>query len=532
MGFRKKLWAFFRVARKQRALEYKVGASGENKQSDPKSMQSKSEKSKTEQSRSEQSQNEESKSKKSRSEQGDECPSNVVEEKPEPVGKDEWSVVHQEEGEEVKAKEENIYMQQKCEYDGQAAAAMPLTCEENFASDELSPTQSCTDLSAVGSPTESNHVTFSQETSQTHFGTHERQRRRRGCRARKDNMSGIKVQYTKVYGENDGAYKNDSTPRGLVFMCNFSHFMNDRYGQRRGSEVDYYSMLDLFQQLGYGGGRRDEKYCLTGHITRNRFMETLKTFSNDRRHMMLCSCVIIIMSHGLGPKTFVTSDDKQVDLMEIYTMFNNINCEILRGKPKIFILQFCRNDSYMPSSRLRNMSLDDPTTESLKQLVREEINKILAKQTEDEAKAPPCPGISEGNRRFSEPACVAPGHQGQTWVYESDTRLIMPQPTFEGVQKYSDMYSIFSTASGELSHRDPHKGSLLIQAICHVFAQNAYQDEIDTLVRKVSTYMSKTLQKDDPITVPRVTCERTNNGLDKKFYFNPEEVHHCRHVTI
>ncbi|XP_063586967.1 uncharacterized protein LOC134764314 [Penaeus indicus] len=547
MGFRKKLRAFFRITRKQKALEYKAGASEPDKQSGPKSEQSKSEESKSEQSKSkqskseqsksEQSKSEQSKSKKSQSEKSAESPSNVVGEKPGQVGMDERRVVSQEGGGEVKAKEEKVYMQQTLECDGHAAApesvaaAAPPTYAESLASGGSSPTQSYKDLSEATSPTESNHVKFCNETCLTHSGTHERQRMRRACRQRKDNLSGIKVKYTKVYGENDGAYKNDSTPRGLVFMCNFSQFMNNRYSQRKGSEVDYYSMLDLFQQLGYGGGRRDEKYCLTGHITKNRFMERLRDFSVDSRHKMLCSCVIIIMSHGLGPKTFVTSDDKQVDLMEIYTMFNNINCEILRGKPKIFILQFCRNNSYMPSSRLRNVLPDCSPTESLRKIVREELHKILAEQTEDKAEAPPSPGISENVRRNSEPALMA-SEQQVHMRYEADTRLIAPQPAFGGVQKYSDMYSIFSTASGELSHRDPHKGSLLIQAICHVFAENAYQDEIDTLVRKVSTYMTKTLQKDDPITVPRVTCERTNNGLDKKFYFNPEEVHRCRHVTI
>ncbi|XP_047474587.1 caspase-1-like isoform X2 [Penaeus chinensis] len=528
MGFRKKLRAFFRITQKRRALEYKARSSEPNKQIGPKSEQSKSEQSKSKKSQSE----------KSQSEKSDASPANVVGEKPGQVGMDEWLAVRQEGGGEVKAKTERVYMQQPLECDGQAAAtesvaaATPPTYAESLASGESSPTQSCTDLPEATSPTESNHVKFCNDTCLTHLGTHDRQRRRRACRQRKESLSGIKVKYTKVYGENDGAYKNDSTPRGLVFMCNFSQFMNDRYGQRKGSEMDYYSMLDLFQQLGYGGGRRDEKYCMTGHITKNRFMERLKDFSVDTRHKMLCSSVIIIMSHGLGPKTFVTSDDKQVDLMEIYTMFNNINCEILRGKPKIFILQFCRNNSYMPSSRFRNKPLDLPFTESLRQIVREEINKILAEQTEDKAEAPPSPGISEDQRRYSEPALMESERQVRNMWYEADTRLIAPQPAFEGVQKYSDMYSIFSTASGELSYRDPHKGSLLIQAICHVFAENAYQDDIDTLVRKVSTYMTKTLQKDDPITVPRVTCERTNNGLDKKFYFNPEEVHRCRHVTI
>lgn len=379
--------------------------------------------------------------------------------------------------------------------------------------------------------------------------------RKMRCRGRRKNSSHIKVKYTKVYGESDGAYRNDSTPRGLVFMCNFSKFKNTQYGERIGSGIDYENMVNLFQQMGYDVSHRKGRFCQTGYITKKDFMERLKAFSQDAKHTGLCSCVIIIMSHGSGPKTFITSDDKEVDLMEVYSIFDNIHCEYLRGKPKLFILQFCRNNPSdvlggQSKGRSESLPVDD---DLLRIIVREEVRRALQRKEQEQrqqcdgedtngdisAQSPLFLAIEQRSRNASvaslssliEPNTSQVADETDSRSYCSDTRNVVMLPQ-EGVQRYSDMYSIFSTSSGELSHRDPHKGSLLIQAICHVFAECAYQDEIDTLVRKVSMYMTKTLQKDDPITVPRQTCERTNNGLDKYFYFNPKEVHYPRHVTI
>ncbi|XP_066975025.1 uncharacterized protein [Macrobrachium rosenbergii] len=382
-----------------------------------------------------------------------------------------------------------------------------------------------------------------------------RGRRLKGCRgvmARKS--SDIVVKYTRVYGESDGAYKNDSTPRGLVFMVNFTNYDGDSYSEREGSIKDFNNLLNLFQQMGYETSHKTANYCKSGYITKHRFLKMLREFSQEQRHRMLCSCVVIIMSHGSGPKTFVTSDNQEVDLMEVYALLDNMSCQNLRGKPKIFILQFCRNT---PKTLTDSLNLTPSSDQSfLRALIRQEIHMAIAEQHENKTKwgdidvrSPRFNSLllkSENSLtsfRFSEnhagaqnngdSCCQGNSDEDSTdREYQTDTKHVPSPPPYEGIQRFSDMYSIFSTASGELSHRDPKKGSLLIQAICHVFAEYAYQDEIDILVRKVSLYMTKTLQKDDPIHVPRQTCERTNNGLDKYFYFNPEYIPHCRHVTI
>ncbi|KAK3850572.1 hypothetical protein Pcinc_042734 [Petrolisthes cinctipes] len=374
---------------------------------------------------------------------------------------------------------------------------------------------------------------------------------RQGCRSRANSKSRIKVKYTKVYGEQDGAYRNDSVPRGLIFMCNFSKFKDNKHSERIGSEQDYENLLDLFHQMGYGQRNRKEKFCRTGYITKEEFMNRLRTFSHEGKHQMSCSCIIIIMSHGSGPKTFLTSDNQEVDLMDVYSIFDNINCMLLKGKPKIFILQFCRNQATN-----RHLENTYPNEINWRKIMREEIEKYMQThqqdsglafqnvQDEENPRSPVHLVIKEMSRKTSTTSFSSqtmelsqcPGPEMQqletSYPFDVDGRHLQPQLPHEGLQRYSDMYSIFSTASGELSHRDKRKGSLLIQAICHIFAENAYHDDIETLVRKVSTYMTRTLQRDDPIHVPRQTCERTNNGLDKTFYFNPHENSYSRHKTI
>ncbi|CAL4099498.1 unnamed protein product, partial [Meganyctiphanes norvegica] len=467
------------------------------------------------------------------------------------------------------------------------------------------------------------------------FSPFPRQRKRGRCRSQFKSVSNINVKYTKVFGPEDGAYKNDTTPRGHVFMYNFSKFENDIYPERQGSETDYTNLLSLLQQMGYGTPASLFRFCKTGFIDKEEFMNDLRTFSESKFLLLSSSCIIVIMSHGSGSKTFLTSDNQEVDLMDVYTQLNNNNCNNLMGKPKLFILQFCRNiqpSVESPRGRLGPLNTSiNLQSEEMKKLIENEVKKqiesllgtqsviktqttyqleedlvldqtdegpMLLKQCINEKiiNSMECLSLSPRSRsRTSSNASTIErnnekesAQQHNIFLYEpvsstsnlsnslerdQDSFLKSYQPSLphnkssshtslleydeekehplsiqryqadakamapssqdaEGFQRFSDMYSIFSTTAGELSYRDPIKGSLLVQAICHIFAEFAYQDDIDTLVRKVSSYMAKTLQKDDPITIPRQTCERTNNGLDKLFYFNPEEPPCCRSETL
>ena len=162
----------------------------------------------------------------------------------------------------------------------------------------------------------------------------------------KPNTPKFSINYVRIHGPDDGAYKNDSEPRGLIFMKNFISFNDNQYEYRSGSQKDYDSLLHLFEGMGY---QRSPKCCESGHITKQKLFKDLKSFS-EINHNYLNSAIFVIMSHGVRDKTFVTSDNEEVDLMEVYSMFNNVNCNGLKNKPKIFILHFCRPSTDIPMS--------------------------------------------------------------------------------------------------------------------------------------------------------------------------------------
>ncbi|XP_038841689.1 caspase-14-like [Salvelinus namaycush] len=60
------------------------------------------------------------------------------------------------------------------------------------------------------------------------------------------------------------------------------------------------------------------------------------------------SClVVVIMCHGRLGHIFL-SDGKEIELEEIYQMFNNSQCPALHKKPKLFIVQACRGVKEIP----------------------------------------------------------------------------------------------------------------------------------------------------------------------------------------
>ncbi|XP_047737274.1 uncharacterized protein LOC108666522 isoform X2 [Hyalella azteca] len=427
------------------------------------------------------------------------------------------------------------------------------------------------------------------------------------------------VTYERVHGPADGAYKNESKPRGLIFMKNIEEFDDNKYSLRQGSKVDYANLLDLFQQMGY---RKSQKYCETGHITKKKLMEDLEAFSK-LDHRAYDSCIFILMSHGVHDKTFVCSDGEFVDLMDVYSMLNNTNCQHLRNKPKIFILQFCRPQSKSVNQVRTKTGVSYLSPSATEEFIELKINAAVYKMAEQlrkefsamfaehsgtllaVQKEPQIPGelithkehqdpeehhshqykvptirelspertpglstspaLSESpefpaspayypatplqRRRnysldyLSSPNLVSYEHRHEHTVFpfdENDSEL-MPDAEAQDTDgcdapspDYSDMYSIFSTNSGGVAYRHPRKGSLLVQAICQVFAKHAYHEDIEGLVRRVSKWMQQEISKDNPLASHRhAVVERVNNGLDKAFYFNPTVLKSPkRHMTI
>lgn len=130
-------------------------------------------------------------------------------------------------------------------------------------------------------------------------------------------------------------YPCTTNPRGIVIILNNKSFHGHPELTRFGSECDTKNLEDLFRKMGYSVYSRFD-------LTRN---DTLEWFLEVSKLPILesVSCLFVfVLSHGEGPKTFCTYDNKTVSMDEVQSYFLNKSCPNLKGKPKIFFSHFCR----------------------------------------------------------------------------------------------------------------------------------------------------------------------------------------------
>ncbi|GFT80527.1 caspase-3 [Nephila pilipes] len=134
-------------------------------------------------------------------------------------------------------------------------------------------------------------------------------------------------------------YKMDSKPIGYCLII-INEIFDDPRKNRRGSKVDAYALENLFQKLNY-------EVTVEWNKNQSEMYSILYEFSQHPGFKEVDSCVVYILTHGGNEdnRDFLLGiDEEEVYLDEIFTMFNNQNCESLIGKPKIFFFQACRGD--------------------------------------------------------------------------------------------------------------------------------------------------------------------------------------------
>lgn len=102
-------------------------------------------------------------------------------------------------------------------------------------------------------------------------------------------------------------------------------------------------------------------------------IQALRDFRNMKEHGDVDSCVVVFMSHGRDDTSFYTSDNSYLTVHDVVERFNNRECPILKGKPKIFIFQFCR---YVQNSECgsRNTKYFLEEIRSCKGMLQKEVN--------------------------------------------------------------------------------------------------------------------------------------------------------------
>ncbi|CAB1327147.1 unnamed protein product, partial [Coregonus sp. 'balchen'] len=103
--------------------------------------------------------------------------------------------------------------------------------------------------------------------------------------------------------------------------------------KRRGAEHDVQRMEVLFKRNGF-------RHTAVNALNQKEVMTAFRTFRDELPCDVSC-LMVVIMCHGrLGHIS--VSNGEEIELEEIYQMFNNRLCPALREKPKLFVVQACR----------------------------------------------------------------------------------------------------------------------------------------------------------------------------------------------
>ncbi|XP_018007530.1 uncharacterized protein LOC108665303 [Hyalella azteca] len=280
----------------------------------------------------------------------------------------------------------------------------------------------------------------------------------------------IRVRYNnKIHGPQDGEdsdeeiYRNCSSPRGLVFLADYS-FKNSRtnHEPRQGSHIDVRNLKELFEQMGY---HVPHVYV---DLDKKDTLAALRKFREDSQHEDVHSCIVVIMSHGKGDG-FITDDGLIIKTRDVQDLFNNLNCPALMSKLKLFIFQFCRGVLWDGGVA------GNPSKLSL--------TKVSLNIQTDSAK------------------------KGST-------------DSLENLPTHSDQFCLYPCIEGYVSLRDPDRGTWLIEALCKVFMNHACDKDLNKLVQLVS----KEIINNESSSGMKQSCENRCMGIIKSFYFNPVDL--------
>nr|CAH0100029.1 unnamed protein product [Daphnia galeata] len=249
------------------------------------------------------------------------------------------------------------------------------------------------------------------------------------------------------------------SPRGLALIMNFEKFNSDIVGRRIGSEKDVIHLDQLLQQLGY-------KVIIKSDLTWIEMNDELELFTKSEDHNDADSVVVAVMSHGKSGThdegtLIYTKDCKFFSSEDLLRRFNNLNCPLLKGKPKIFFFQFCRGDNIDFGHRVTPVIFQSGRT------------------------------VTDGNA--------------------------VPTSPTEIERSYGDMLITYSTLPGYVSYREESEGTWFIKALSLTFMRDAHECHVDRLLQIVDEQIRHWTGTRNG----KQTLEIIKRGFNRKFYFNP-----------
>lgn len=153
-------------------------------------------------------------------------------------------------------------------------------------------------------------------------------------------------------GPDLGPYSVLSSPRGVVHVFNNKFAGQGKKWERLGAEHDSTNLKATFTKMGYD---------IRLHESLG-YQDTMAMFTSICRSRQLYnvdSLIIFFLTHGKDPYLFYTNDQKEVNLFYIRGLFTDSQCPAMKGKPKIFFMNYCRGDK-MEKKELDNVTQESP----------------------------------------------------------------------------------------------------------------------------------------------------------------------------
>ncbi|XP_039272981.2 caspase-2-like [Styela clava] len=272
----------------------------------------------------------------------------------------------------------------------------------------------------------------------------------------------------------DDVYHIRSNGRALI-LNNIEFSAASRMKKRTGADADCKRMEQLLSELGF-------KVRAERNKTAAEMKTILKDFAQSRDNRSTGISVIYIGSHGerdeRGNDTFVGSDGGRVNFREVQDMFSPKNSPLLNNIPKVFFLQFCRQEG--PTIRT-------PAAAPLQTASVMSDAGWFDTHTEKPV----------ANLRASE---VDPSEE---------TRLM-------------DMLCVYATLTGTKAYRDTADGSWFVTALIRVFQENAHKDDVLSMLTKVNNSVS--LNNGNEGSRRALQVSEVCSSLRKKLYFYPGQL--------
>eukprot|EP00092_Neocalanus_flemingeri_P028345 GFUD01030782.1.p1 GENE.GFUD01030782.1~~GFUD01030782.1.p1 ORF type:complete len:349 (-),score=99.63 GFUD01030782.1:482-1528(-) len=284
----------------------------------------------------------------------------------------------------------------------------------------------------------------------------------------KHNISGldqetVKNEYQEVQGKpqsgkvsDTNVYPMSSTPRGMAMIINNGAFQPESgFNPRHGSDVDVQKLANLFQYLGFAVFVKQD-------LAQAEIMESIDDFKQQFEETIVDMCIFCIMSHGSGGN-LVDIQGYEIDVEEeILKKFYNTQCPALQGKPKLFLLQYCRGGELDLGVEVPSEFRDALPVDKLK---LQRISKLPA---------------------------------------------------------VTDFLIANSTVPGFVSNRNMKYGTWFFQCLVEVFKENAKHMDIRDMFDQITRVLNEKESNDN--NRRKQTFEVTSRGFYKKLYFNPYEV--------